>query len=75
MSANPSAYTVVDIKGIKVCYQSRFKIIFNTQEVFMGIIPDMLPNKIYINRKNELTLENKQLPFQHLSFGMTSQWT
>ena len=53
----------------------RSDFIFNTQEVFMGIIPDMLPNKIYINRKSELTLENKQLPFQHLFFGMTSQWT
>ena len=31
----------------------------------MGIIPDMLPNKIYIDLKSELTLENKQLPFQH----------
>ena len=31
----------------------------------MGIIPDMLPNKIYIDLKSELTLENKQLPFKH----------
>ena len=29
----------------------------------MGITPHILPNKIYINRKGELTLENKQLPF------------
>ena len=34
----------------------------------MGIIPDMLPNKIYINLETELTLENKQLPLQHLFF-------
>ena len=27
----------------------------------MGIIPDMPPNKIDINLKSELTLENKQL--------------
>ena len=35
----------------------------------------MLPSKIYINRESELALENKQLPLQHLFFGMTSQWT
>ena len=46
--------------GIKVCYQFCFKVISNVQIVFMGIIPDMLPNKIYINLKSELTLENKQ---------------
>ena len=43
------------------------------ENVFMGIIPDMLPNKIYINLKSELTLENKQLPLQHLFSGMISQ--
>ena len=32
----------------------------------MGIIPDMLPNKIYMNPKSELTLENKQMSLQHL---------
>ena len=37
-----------------------FKVIFNMQVVFMGITPDMLPNRIYINLKSELTLENKQ---------------
>ena len=37
-----------------------FKVIFNMQVVFMGITRDMLPNRIYINLKNELTLENKQ---------------
>ena len=35
-------------------------VISNMQVVFMGIIPDLLPNKIYINLKSELTLENKQ---------------
>ena len=69
MSANPSAYTVVDIKGIKVCYQSRFKIIFNTQEVFMGIIPDMLPNKIYINLKSEHWKTNSCLFISICSLG------
>ena len=46
--------------GIKVCFQFCFKVISNMQVVFMGIIPDMLPNKIYLNLKSELTLENKQ---------------
>ena len=60
-------------KGLlPVLFQNYFQY---AKSIFMGIIPDMLPSKIYINRKSELTLENKQLPFQHLFFGMTSQWT
>ena len=43
------------------------------QVVFMGIIPDMLPNRIYINLKSELTLENKQQPLLHLFSGIISQ--
>ena len=37
------------------------KIIFNMQVVFMDTTPDMLPNKIYVNLKCAITLENKQL--------------
>ena len=36
------------------------KTIFNMQVVFMGMT-DMLPNKIYVNLKCAITLENKQL--------------
>ena len=32
------------------------RIIFIMQVVFMGTIPDMLPNKICINLKSELTV-------------------
>ena len=57
----------------KVSYQICFKIIFNMRVVFMVITPDMLSNKIYINLKSELVLENKQLPFHQLFIGILSQ--
>ena len=38
-----------------------FKTIFIMQVVFMNTTPDMLPNKIYVNLKFAITLENKQL--------------
>ena len=37
------------------------KIIFNMQVVFMDTTLDMLPNKIYVDLKCAITLENKQL--------------
>ena len=48
---------------------SCFKIIFNTQEVFLGIIPDMLPNKIYINLKSEHWKTNSCLFISICSLG------
>ena len=35
--------------------------IFIMQVVFMDTTPEMLPNKIYVNLKGVITLENKQL--------------
>ena len=35
--------------------------IFIMQVVFMDTTPEMLPNKIYVNLKCAITLENKQL--------------
>ena len=45
----------------EVSYQVCLKIIFNMQVLFMSITPDMRSNKICINLKSELTLENKQI--------------
>ena len=38
------------------------------QVVFMDTSPEMLPNKIYVNFKRAITLENKQLSIQELIF-------
>ena len=53
-------------KGLLKCIPSR--IIFNMQVVFMDATPGMLPNKMYLNLKCAITLENKHLSIQELIF-------
>ena len=53
-------------KGLLKCIPSR--IIFNMQVVFMDATPGMLPNKMYLNLKCGITLENKHLSIQELIF-------
>ena len=45
------------------------------QVVFMNTTPDMLPNKIYVNLKFAITLENKQLSIQEIIFMTKSSQT
>ena len=52
-------------KGLLKCIPSR--IIFNMQ-VVLDATPGMLPNKMYLNLKCAITLENKHLSIQELIF-------
>ena len=68
-----NVYQHIDLKVLHLQHKSLLKwipseIIFNMQVVFMDTSPEMLPNKIYVNFKCAITLENKQLSMQELIF-------
>ena len=65
-------HTLTTIFGMEVSYPICLKIIFNMQVVFMGITPDRLPNKIYINLNYIKVRTNSGK--QKVAFSATVLW-